>query len=255
MKKGIPSAIFFFISVTLMSQTATNFTTTDCKGTTYDLFTELAAGKVIVLCWVMPCGPCVGPSLTTYNVVQSFQATHPTRVQMYLCDDYADTPCPSLTSWANTYGLYDVTVFSDAAISMEDYGTPGMPKIVVIAPDHSVLYNSNNVVNATELQDAINAALTLTNIPQPLSKPSSLAVFPNPVRGKSVILCDIERSSQVEIDLLNLEGIHIEKIFSGWLDAGENRIKALLPALKPGVYFIRLNDGVRKEMVKIAITR
>lgn len=34
--------------------TATDFTVNDCGGTSHNLFTELDAGKVIVLCWPMP---------------------------------------------------------------------------------------------------------------------------------------------------------------------------------------------------------
>jgi hypothetical protein len=255
MKKGVLSVLLVIISAVIMSQTATNFTTSDCKGTTYDLFTELAAGKVIILVWVMPCGPCVGPSLTTYNVAQSFQATHPNKVQMYLCDDYADTPCPSLTSWANSYGLTQVTLFSDPAIDMEDYGTPGMPKIVVIAPDHSVMYNSNNTVDATALQAAIQNALTVTTTSGILLQEISLAVFPNPIRHKTVIEFSLERASNVEIDLMSLEGTHIERLFSGWSDAGKNRIETDVNSIKPGVYLLRLNDGSNKKMIKIAVTR
>ncbi|MFU8844666.1 MAG: T9SS type A sorting domain-containing protein [Bacteroidales bacterium] len=255
MKKGILSVIMVIISLMLMSQTATNFTTNDCKGTTYDLFTELAEGKVIILCWVMPCGPCVGPSLTTYNVAQSFQSTHPNKVKMYLCDDYADTPCPSLTSWANNYGLTQVTVFSDPAIKMEDYGTPGMPKIVVIAPDHTVMYNSNNTVDATALQSAIQNALMVTTSFETIHQETKLTVFPNPIRQKAIIEFNIQNASQVEIDLLSLEGAPIENIFSGWLHAGKNRIETQVNAMKPGVYLLQINDGNIKKLVKIVVAR
>jgi hypothetical protein len=255
MKKAILSLLTIAFSIVLSAQTATNFTCNDCKGTSYDLFTELASGKVVVLCWVMPCGPCVGPSLTTYNVVQSFSSSHPGQVVFYLCDDYADTPCASLTSWANTYGMTQLTLFSNDAIKMEDYGTPGMPKIVVIAPDHSVQYNANNSVNATALQNAINTSLTFTSVAQANINKSSLNIFPNPIRDKSFMQFTTNQPSQVEIDLLSPEGSVIAKPFSGWLSTGEHTIETQIPSLNPGVYFIRLNDGQKKELVKIVVTR
>lgn len=255
MKQVIFSSLLVIISLILTAQTATNFICNDCKGTSVELFTELAENKVVVLCWVMPCGPCVGPSLTTYNVVQSFQATHPDRVKMFLCDDYADTPCPSLTSWANTYGMTQVTLFSNNAIKMEDYGTPGMPKIVVIAPDHSVQYNANNAVDATALQNAINSSLTFTSVAQDNMNKSTLNIFPNPIRDKSIMQFTTTQPSQVEIDLLSLEGSVISKLFSGWLNNGEHIIETQLASVKPGVYFVRLNDGQQIELVKIVITK
>jgi hypothetical protein len=255
MKKVTLSSLLFVISLILSAQTATNFNCNDCKGTNVDLFTVLGQNKVVVLCWVMPCGPCVGPSLTTHNVVQSFQGSHPERVQMFLCDDYADTPCPSLTSWATTYGLTQSTVFSDPSIKMEDYGTPGMPKIVVIAPDHSIQYNANNAVDATALQNAINTSLALTSVSKSILQKSSLNIFPNPIRDKSVMEFTINQNSEVEIDLLSLEGSVISRLFTGWLSNGKHTIGTQILPVKPGVYMIRLKDGEQTEMVKIVVTK
>ena len=124
--------LFSLLQTIAFAQTATDFTANDCDGTSHNLFTELNSGKVIVICWVMPCSACKGPALTTQNVVNSYLTSHPHTVYMYMCDDYANTTCTSLDSWRNNNGITSATLFSDAAINMADYGGNGMPKIVVI---------------------------------------------------------------------------------------------------------------------------
>lgn len=254
MKKELLSILLALVTTIGISQPATNFTCDDCKGTTHDLFTELDAGKVIVLCWVMPCGSCVGPSLTTYNVVESFQANYPNTVYMYLCDDYANTNCVSLNSWASGYNIVNATLFSNSAISMTDYGTPGMPKIVVVAgTDHQVLYNSNNSVNATLLQEAINSALSTTDIEDSGIKHEAITLLPNPVNEVSILTCKIEKSSNVKIELINLEGKMIKNLYSGNLAQGENMVELNFSSFNSGIYFIKYSDGIRTEMIKVAV--
>ncbi|HRD39909.1 MAG TPA: hypothetical protein PLC65_14870, partial [Bacteroidia bacterium] len=69
----------------------------------------------------------------------------------YLVDDYANTSCPTLTSWALTNGMPNAIVFSNSAIDMYDYGSTGMPKIVVIGgANHQVFDNQNNSLNVTQ---------------------------------------------------------------------------------------------------------
>src|SRR5438128_5107173 len=145
MKKQLLTILFAAVTATSMAQTATDFTADDCGGTSHNLFTELDSGKVIVLVWVMPCGACTGAALTTYNVVESYQSANPNTVYMYLCDDYANTSCSSLNSWGTSAGIAESSSslrFSDAAINLTDYGSAGMPKIVVVGgTDHTVFYN------------------------------------------------------------------------------------------------------------------
>ena len=73
MKKILFIIAALFISIFGSAQVAPNFTATDCNGTSIDLYSQLDAGKVIVICWVMPCSSCIPASKTSYNVVQSFQ--------------------------------------------------------------------------------------------------------------------------------------------------------------------------------------
>ncbi len=237
-------------------QTATNFTCNDCAGTSHTLFNELDAGKVIVLCWVMPCSACTGPSLTTYNVVQSFQSTHPGKVVMYVVDDYANTSCTSLTSWVNSIGLANTTKFSNPAIKMTDYGSDGMPKIVVLGgAAHSVFYNANNTVSGSALQAAINAAISVTGIAENSGQDAALAINPNPASQTAVVRFSVEEPSSVSIELFSLSGDRVYSSSPGKLAKGDHEAVIDVSRLAAGEYLLRLTAGGDNRYGNLVVSR
>ena len=138
--------------------TATDFKANDCDGVQHNLFAELDAKTIVILAWVMPCATCVTDPLATFNIVQTYATSHPGQIAFYLVDDYANTPCSGFDAWANFYGLGTTTKFSDASISMSDYGTDGMPKIVVLGgSNHQVYFNKNS--SSVGVKEAIDQAL------------------------------------------------------------------------------------------------
>ena len=256
MKKTLLTAVAALLISISFTQTAVNFNCNDCNGMNHDLFSELDAGKVIVLCWVMPCGSCVGPSLTTYNVVQSFQSANPDKVFMYLVDDYANTNCGSLGSWANNQGMTNLTLFSNNAIKMSDYGSSGMPKVVVVGDvNHAVFYNANNSVNATALQGAINTAImsTTTGVDEGIAVFSSVGFFPNPSNTASSLVFSLEQSTDVKIEIHNQTGQKISEDFYTLLPVGVNKIEVTTAGMSNGIYYVKLSSGVLSQTIKIAI--
>lgn len=242
-------------SIGMAQLTATDFTANDCSGSSHHLFSELDSGNVIVLVWVMPCGSCIGPALTTYNVVESYQSEHPNKVRMYLCDDYANTDCASIDSWGNANGITNTLRFSDASIDMWDYGSTGMPKIIALyGPSHEVIYKSNNTVNAAALQDAIDLALTPTGLSEPTRSVSSLNVVPNPAGSSAEIKFNLAKPSHVRIELFNPEGKMISGIFSGNLSSGENRMLLDAAPFNAGTYLIKVSEGTRSSFINLFIT-
>ncbi len=137
---------------------ATDFTATDCDGDTNHLFSELDAGKIVVIAWIMPCNTCINDPLNAYNLVQGYAETHPGRVTFYLADDYANSPCAAITGFGNAYGMTDCDKFASPEVSMDGYGAAGMPKLVVLGgSNHFVYYNENQSSDGVEA--AINKAL------------------------------------------------------------------------------------------------
>lgn len=264
MKKIIPFFVALMFSTTFLSAqtTATNFTMPDCNGVNHTLFDELDAGKVIVIDWVMPCITCIPYSKTTYNVVQSYQSSHPNRVFFYMVDDYgqANSDCAVLNSWGNTNGM-PASASSlrfenkDTIINMLDYGSKGMPKIVVLGgTSHTVFYNSNNTVNATALQTAINDALnTGASISEPLNSFASVSIYPNPANATSAISFNLKKSSVVKTEVFNQVGQKVIDMSSGNLPSGENKIQLNTTKLNDGIYFLKISNTDHSSVVKLTV--
>jgi len=166
------------------TQTASNFTCNDCAGSNHDLFTELNSGKIIVIAWVMPCAAWISGELAGYSAVQSF----PGQAYFYLADDFANSSCATITSWANNNGMTSCNaIFSNTAVSMTPYGTAGMPKVVVLGgSNHTVYYNQNDAsITQSGIQNAISAAVSANGIKENSEFFSGLKVYPNPTNHSS----------------------------------------------------------------------
>lgn len=233
----LTTLILMFVAILSVAQTAIDFTVDDCNGTSFNLYSELDAGNVIVLCWVMPCGPCATGAGYAQDAAQSFAGSHPGIVKFYLADDFANSDCSYLNGWAGNYQLFPEASFSNSLISMNDYGGPGMPKVVVIGPDKQVYYNVNNIqITEAGVVDGINQALSGTvsisdnpidnisfnylytynkiELKHSISTPISINIFNN--IGELVKTDHIEDLNSITIDVKDLnKGLYILKINSG----------------------------------------
>lgn len=255
MKKLILSSIACLAITLSFSQSATNWTANDCAGSPHTLFTELDAGKVVVICWVMPCGACIPAALTAANTVIGF--ANP-KVVFYLCDDYADNSCSTIASWASSNSIVSTANFSNSAISMSSYGTPGMPKTVVLgASSHSVYFNQNGTITQSALQAAINSALSGggTAIDEKKNTKIKATVFPNPIVSNAILNYSLNTSTDVSIEITNILGETVKSISIGKQSAGIQSYEINLESLSVGSYFIKLNTGESFEIVKVTITR
>lgn len=242
------------ISLLGMTQTATDFTAEDCSGNSYNLFSDLDSGKVVAIVWTMPCGACISGALTTYNIVQSYEANYPDKVKMLVVDDFGNTPCTSINSWTNQNGLTRTTRFSNSAIAMSDYGIAGMPKVVVVGgTDHAVYYNVNHVVDPIALQDAINAALTTTAVKEVATTISSFEVNPNPATQTAQIKFTLQKNADIVLQLFNSEGQLVQDLYQGRCSKGENEIAIDVAGYSSGSYFVNINDGNKSHMIYLIV--
>lgn len=256
MKKSILFLATLLISILSFSQTATNFNCNDCDGANVDLFQKLDSGKVVVICWVMPCSTCIPASKTSYNVAQSYQTSHPGRVLFYLCDDYANTSCASLNSWANSNSIPASATskrFSNAVIDMTHYGSTGMPKITVVGGvDHKVLYNSNGSVNASELQTAINTGLNANSIKETDILTADIYLFPNPVNELLTLSFKTDKQQALNIEIFDFTG---KKVFISNLksETGINKIAINTADFANGSYFVKISEAMKSKTIRFNI--
>lgn len=260
MKKLILIASIFILGATFCKAqtTATNFNCNDCLGNNHDLFTELDEGKIIVIAWVMPCGGCVNPAKTAYNKVQTYATSNPGQVFFYLVDDYANTDCSSLSGWATGNSMPNAIVFSNATIDMSDYGTDGMPKIVVLGgSDHKIYYNMNTFSDGIGVQAAIDSALTESTfgINELSTNNFQLNLFPNPSDKKNVLISyDLQGTEDVTIEIFDPMGNKVESYLYKQQSAGNYEKQIDVSKLTSGVYFMKLSVGDRVDKLKFVIS-
>jgi hypothetical protein len=236
-------------------QVATDFNVLDCSGNPHHLFAELDAGKVVVINWVMPCEFCIASSLDAYVAVNSFSTSHPGRVLYYLADDFADNTCQTLTAWGNNFGFTNCPKFSDAAISMDDYGGFGMPKIVVVGGNHhQVYFNKEN--STAGIYAAINKALIGENtLGLEQHNPSGLTIttYPNPAVSSVNVTYRLNKSSMVRINVTDMPG-RIVRTSSGQMDAGKHGLEFETSTLSNGIYFIEVATEFGKESTRFTVS-
>lgn len=259
MKKNILTLFIVCLSLTAFTQfSATNFTAIDCGGTNHTLFNELDSGKVIVLVWVMPCGGCINAAVSADSIVQNYTVSNPGRVFLYLCDDDGGASCPALQSWAVTNGIsHGACLFSDSTIKMSDYGSTGMPKIVVLGGySHSVFHNENGNLTLPDFESAIDDALLATGAQEQNSIDLSLTLYPNPGTSESFMIAyDLQKDSPVTAEIYSMAGEKLSTVFSEFQTIGRKKKKIDLNLYTNGMYLLKLNVGGWSETRKFSVIR
>jgi hypothetical protein len=240
-------ALLFLSGISFAQQTATDVTLTDCEGSQHNLFAELDAGKIIVVGWTMPCATCAGPLLEAHNAVLNFAISNPGVVEFWLNDDYGNSNCQTVQSWATNNGMSNAVYFADAALEMMDYGSNGMPKVVVLGcSDHKVYYNHNNNPSGTDVTTAINDALAdMAGGCQPLSLDEvhankiSVSCYPNPASGVLNISVASVTNKDVTIEVVGLNGA----VYKTATLNTANELQLDIEHLSNGMYFLKVKDG------------
>lgn len=247
MKKSLLTLSIFLSSFWLLqAQTAVNFNCNDCDGNNVDFFTEIESGKVIVLDWVMPCSSCRIPTSVAYNIVQDFKISNPGKVFMYIADDYANTTCQNLKAWTDAYGFTDATLFSNSSIKMTDYGTNGMPKIIVVGCwNKQVFFNQNNTVDSTILQAAVQTALACATGVQEAENEVAVSVYPNPAVDQAQFTFTLPQSAYVQVDLLSIDGKKLHTLFQSEADQGFNSLPIPVHSLPAGHYLLQFTHDAQ----------
>jgi hypothetical protein len=250
-----------FIASVSFGQTATDFTATDCNAVSHNLYTELNAGKVVVIEWVMPCSACIGGATAAYNAVQSFATSHPGKVVNFLVDDDGGTSCSSLSSWATTNGM-DITkmsVFGNSGnlIDEAQFGGSGMPHVIVISPNKTILLNlkNGNANNQTAITNAINLALAPLSVHDMAEDVNSITLYPNPSSTESHLDYNLKQNSKVVIELFDINGKLITELFNGNAKQGENMLVVNTEMYSAGTYSVKLHTNEGTTTVRMLVTK
>lgn len=80
-------------------------------------------------------------------------------------------------------------------------------------------------------------------------------VYPNPATTEIVIPIEIKQSSDITIELYTPTGKLVETLYHNYTSAGSIKIRATLPDLTSGVYYIRLISPKKTETTRLIIAR
>ncbi|MEJ6583610.1 MAG: T9SS type A sorting domain-containing protein [Crocinitomicaceae bacterium] len=264
MKIILSIATALFLGHTSTAQTyAVNTTPIDCQGASHNIFSNLDAGKIIVIGWTMPCSSCAPSLLNAHNAVLNFAISNPGLVEFWLADDYANTNCASVESWGTTNGMNNSTFFSTTQLDMRDYGSEGMPKVVVIGcSSHKVYFNTINPVTESDVTTAINSAFSdmtagcqVAGINELSENKLGLSCYPNPTNSIINISLSTEIKDDFTLGIYSTSGVLMQDIVIDHFGSNANEIQMSVKDLSEGIYFLKASNGELSETQKFQIKR
>ncbi len=257
MKKLLLTISLGLLAISSNAQAPVDFTSNDCNSVSHNLFNELNSGKIVLLAWVMPCGSCTAACQVAWNVANSYSVSNPGQVVFYIADDVGTTSCGTLNNWVISNSLTCTTKFTNSVINMSDYGTVGMPKLVVFGgiSTHSVYYNVNGSanINTSAVQNAVNLALNdVTGINEISVTTKDIKLSPSPASSFLQLTFQSTQTKIYSVDIYNSLG-QKSKSLTIQSVSGENKNSIDVSELPNGVYFLKLTSGKVSEPIKFII--
>jgi len=254
--KKIPTLLLLMglLSAIQAQDFAEDWTQTDCAGTDHTLFTELDAGYVVIMEFVMPtgCVPCITAAENIGPLVDDMNIAYDNRVKYYTFGYNDAYSCTMLDGWATDYSLAPTAKFSSGTDILAYYGSMGMPTIVIVGGlDYAVHYEKMgfSMSNMDDIEEAIIEALGIEDTSTTAifsQNVSSVNAYPNP--ATETINVSYENNFSVEhISLMDLKGIKVAELQNPVLNntGNMNTLTFNIASIPNGIYFIQfMSDGV-----------
>lgn len=80
---------------------------------------------------------------------------------------------------------------------------------------------------------------------------TNLVVYPNPAANTAYLKFELTKSSEVHIRILNTMGQVVQTLAPALMDAGKNEIELSLASFAAGLYFVELQNGEGKQMIRL----
>ena len=225
--------------------TAVDFEQAECEGASHHLFTELDAGNVVILEFVMlNCAPCIVGTKALESITAPYENSHPGRVHIYSFGFLNSYTCDQILGWKND-NEFTHPVFDDGEEQVAYYGGMGMPTIVVVGTnEHKVFFQSIGYTPAIddEIAQALDSAL--------LYNPTGVGEK-DPVSGFRIYPTLVSDHFNVEIseDISGSEILLFDSFGRAVLTSGisgTGRTSIPVTGLSKGLYIarIRQNNGL-----------
>ncbi|MBK7763685.1 MAG: T9SS type A sorting domain-containing protein [Bacteroidetes bacterium] len=249
--------IFSFFTMALMLSVATSkaqltamdFYGMDCNGSMHNMFSELDAGKAVVLFFYMPsCGSCPPPAQKIQTMANNILASYPNMITAYAFPFQNSTTCAYSSTWTSSNGLSLYSPMDSGATQVAYYGGFGMPTVVLLGGiDHRVMFSTLafNDSDTTIMRDSILALFGVApagihdnHLPSSIN---SLNIFPNPATNHAMIVMDLNEATNLVIDVIDITGRQVAVICNEKSNQGSITKHFNTEALANGTYTIRIN--------------
>ncbi len=100
----------------------------------------------------------------------------------------------------------------------------------------------------------LNAKWVPSIIEEPFNENNSI-IYPNPITNEAVISFNLPHNGITNIDLNNINGQLVKKVFEGYLEAGLNTMNINADGLSSGTYFCNISCSDFFKTIKIIVKR
>ena len=145
---------------------------------------------------------------------------------------------------------------------MSDYGSDGMPKVVVLGgPAHTVFYNAKAPdITQEGIRNGISAAIAAGSPATAFSAPDlrsvrQLKLYPNPARYSAVLDLEISRGTDLSVVIVNSAGETVREVFGGRLEPGIHAISFNTGSLQAGLFFVVVSDKSSERRLRLLVER
>lgn len=241
--------LFFVLSVSIpfigkAQTTAMDFNIVDCNGAPHHLFSDLDAGKVVIIEYFMnSCSPCITAGQQLEAMKTDLLAEYPGKIKAYTFAFNNSYSCTTVRNWVTNNGFTTVPSDSGAA-QVAYYGGMGMPTIVILGgTNHSILGSpyigfstSDTTMMAADIRNFLGSASVNEN-----SAVSGLNVFPNPANAEVKVSFTLKESSDITIEIVDVTGRVVATVMKEKAFRGEIIKTFNTAAIAQGNYVIRIN--------------
>ena len=212
------TVLFLLGNKTYSQTTAQNWTKTDCDGKTWNLFSALDKGGILLLQFdMMNCVYCTTAAYNTDQINKDYKTSNPGKLQMISLGYTNSTVCADMQNWKATNG-FTFPCIEKCPAELAYYGSMGMPTIVIVGnKTHKVYYFKLGFTTADNaaMRTAINTALaeTTNGIPEVNGNLNAVSVYPNPSRLTESVIYNLITNKTGKIEITNSLGDMVQTIY------------------------------------------
>lgn len=256
----LATTVIFSTQTTKAQTTALNYAFTDCAGNAQEIFSDLDAGKALIVEFFMTsCGSCITAGGKLESMKADLMAEFPGMIKSYAFGYTNSYTCTTVNNWVTTNGFTSVPSDSGAT-QVAYYGGMGMPTIVILGGGtaHSVLgtpYIGFTTSDTTTMAADIRAFLTGTGVKENANSITELAVYPNPASSQLTISFSLIKNSDVKVDVLDLTGRLIATVMNETAPSGTVNKTVSTGSMAEGNYIVRITANGVVSQQKLSIVR